>query len=65
MNEKLSNFECRVILPEKQKADIVQAVKNFEQFQKAKKKLGLDEFLSYGSGMVLLVSIKTIKTIKT
>lgn len=47
----------RVILPERQKTHIVESVKNFEQLQKAKKKLNLDEFMSYGAGMVLLVRI--------
>ena len=35
---------------------IVTTVQNFEKFQKAKKKLGFDDLVSYGNGMVMLVS---------
>jgi len=44
-----------VILPEEQKEMIVTTVLNFEKFQKAKKKLGFDDIVSYGNGMVMLV----------
>jgi hypothetical protein len=45
----------QVILPEEQKEMIVNTVLNFEKFQKAKKKLGFDDIVSYGNGMVMLV----------
>lgn len=46
----------QVILPEEQKKLIVETVSNFDKFQKAKKKLGFDDVVSYGNGMVMLVS---------
>ncbi|KAJ6241738.1 atpase [Anaeramoeba flamelloides] len=43
-----------VILPEEQKKLIIETVSNYENFRKARKKLGLDEIISYGSGIVIL-----------
>jgi SpoVK/Ycf46/Vps4 family AAA+-type ATPase len=43
-----------VILPDVQKGTIMKAVVNFEHFTRARKRVGLDEVISYGRGIVLL-----------
>ncbi len=44
----------QVILPDAQKEIIMKHVENFHKFQNAKKKLGFNEIISYGSSMVML-----------
>jgi SpoVK/Ycf46/Vps4 family AAA+-type ATPase len=43
-----------VILPEDQKKMIVETVTNFDAFAKARKRLGFEEVISYGSGMLVM-----------
>lgn len=44
----------QVVLPAETKKLIVDTVTNFDKFQSAKKRLGLDDIISYGTNMVLL-----------
>ena len=44
----------QVILPADQKALVMATVSNFEAFTTAKKKYGMEDVVSYGSGLVLL-----------
>lgn len=45
----------QVVLPEEHKATILQTVESYEAFRKYRKKSGLEDTLSYGTGLVLLL----------
>lgn len=42
------------MLPNDQKELIIRTAKNFENFVKARKKLGFEETISYGTGMLIM-----------
>ena len=44
----------QVILPKDQKALILNTVSNFDEFKRCRKKMGLDDVITYGAGMVML-----------
>ena len=44
----------KVILSKEQKQLIYDTVSNFEAYKRCRKKLGLDDAITYGAGMVLL-----------
>ncbi|TMW61087.1 hypothetical protein Poli38472_014548 [Pythium oligandrum] len=45
----------QVVLPEEHKASILQTVESYEAFRKYRKKSGLEDTISYGTGLVLLL----------
>lgn len=45
----------QVVLPEEHKTTILQTVESYEAFRKYRKKSGLEETMSYGAGLVLLL----------
>uniref|UniRef100_K3WDU6 AAA+ ATPase domain-containing protein n=1 Tax=Globisporangium ultimum (strain ATCC 200006 / CBS 805.95 / DAOM BR144) TaxID=431595 RepID=K3WDU6_GLOUD len=45
----------QVVLPEDHKATILQTVESYENFRKYRKKSGLEDTISYGAGLVLLL----------
>lgn len=44
----------QVVLPQEQKDVLLDTVRNYESYRKARKRFGLDDILSYGYGMVIL-----------
>ena len=44
----------QVILSEDQKSLILNTVSNFEAYKKCRKRLGMDDAITYGAGMVIL-----------
>ena len=44
----------QVILPKEQKKLILSTVSNFEAYKRCRKKMGLDDVITYGAGMVIL-----------
>ena len=44
----------QVILPKEKKELILSTVSNFEAYKRCRKKMGLDDVITYGAGMVLL-----------
>lgn len=44
----------QVILPDDQKQLIIRTVANFDNFAKSRKRLGFDQVMSYGAGILLL-----------
>lgn len=47
---------AQVVLPEDHKEQILETVKSYEKFRKYRKKINLDETISYGVGLVLLLA---------
>jgi len=47
-------FVSKVVLPKEQKSLILNTVSNFEAYKRCRKKMGLDDAITYGAGMVLL-----------
>ena len=43
-----------MILPKDQKQLILNTVSNFEAYKRCRKKMGLDDAITYGAGMVML-----------
>ena len=43
-----------MILPKEQKQLILNTVSNFEAYKRCRKKMGLDDAITYGAGMVML-----------
>ena len=43
-----------MILPKEKKALILSTVSNFEVYKRCRKKMGLDDVITYGAGMVML-----------
>ena len=43
-----------MILPKDQKTLILNTVSNFEAYKRCRKKMGLDDAITYGAGMVML-----------
>ena len=43
-----------MILPKDQKALILNTVSNFDAYKRCRKKMGLDDAITYGAGMVVL-----------
>lgn len=50
----LPSLSCKVILPKEQKQLIFNTVSNFEAYKRCRKKMGLDDAITYGAGMVML-----------
>ena len=50
----LINVPCQVILSKEQKQLILNTVSNFEAFKRSRRRLGLDDAITYGAGMVML-----------
>ena len=48
------NVFIKVVLSKEQKQLIYDTVSNFEAYKRCRKKLGLDDAITYGAGMVLL-----------
>lgn len=46
--------KLQVILPKEQKQLILNTVSNFEAYKRCRKKMGLDDAITYGAGMVML-----------
>lgn len=46
--------KLQVILPREQKQLILNTVSNFEAYKRCRKKMGLDDAITYGAGMVML-----------
>lgn len=44
-----------VVLPEEQKDMLLRTAENFANFKKFRKSAGLDDLISYGSGLVILL----------
>jgi len=44
----------QVILPKEQKSLILDTVSNFEAYKRCRKRMGLDDAITYGAGMVML-----------
>ncbi len=44
----------KVVLPKDQKSLILNTVSNFEAYKRCRKKMGLDDAITYGAGMVML-----------
>ena len=49
-----SNIFHQVILGKEQKQLILNTVSNFEAYKRCRRKMGLDDVITYGAGMVLL-----------
>ena len=47
-------FIFKVILPKEQKQLILNTVSNFEAYKRCRKRMGLDDAITYGAGMVML-----------
>ena len=51
----ISKFSpLQVILPKEQKQLILNTVSNFEAYKRCRKRMGLDDAITYGAGMVML-----------
>ncbi len=44
----------QVVLSKEQKSLILNTVSNFEAYKKCRKRMGMDDAITYGSGMVIL-----------
>ncbi len=49
-----THTHTQVILPKEKKELILSTVSNFEAYKRCRKKMGLDDVITYGAGMVLL-----------
>ena len=50
----ISIYSFKVVLSKEQKQLIYDTVSNFEAYKRCRKRLGLDDAITYGAGMVLL-----------
>ena len=54
LNQSSFCDKLQVILPREQKQLILNTVSNFEAYKRCRKKMGLDDAITYGAGMVML-----------
>ena len=51
---RILSVSVQVILSKEQKQLILNTVSNFEAFKRCRKRMGLDDAITYGAGMVML-----------